>query len=290
MPTAELILDAHAELGECPVWLESSAELLWVDVEAGDLHWLDPATRVDRSQHVEGPLGAALPDREGGLVLALPRRICRLRAEARELEQLVSIPAEPDIRMNDAACDRRGRLFVGSMPSDESSPRGALYRVDADLQVEQVLDGLTISNGIDWSPDDSRMYFIDSVTRRVDVLDYDGESGAATNRRPFYVLADDIPGLPDGLCVDREGSLWVAIWGGSCVLGIAPEGRVHTQIPLPTSQITSLAFGGPGLRTLFVTSAAIALGADVLAAEPHAGGVFAIELAVAGFAPTPFAG
>ena len=77
MPTAELILDAHAELGECPVWLESSAELLWVDVEAGDLHWLDPATRVDRSQHVEGPLGAALPDRAGGLVLALPRRICR---------------------------------------------------------------------------------------------------------------------------------------------------------------------------------------------------------------------
>src|SRR5207253_8727774 len=121
------------------------------------------------------------------LVLALPRRICRLGPGGHELEQLVSIPAEPDIRMNDAACDRQGRLFVGSMPDDESSPRGALYRLDPDLQVEQVLDGLTISNGIDWSPDDSRMYFIDSVTRRVDVLDYDAASGAATNRRPLYV-------------------------------------------------------------------------------------------------------
>jgi sugar lactone lactonase YvrE len=290
MPTAELIYDAHAELGEGPVWLESSAELLWVDIEAGDLHWLDPVAREDRSLHVEGPLGAAVPDRDGGVVLTLPGRVCRFRAGADELEELVSIPAEPDIRMNDAACDRQGRLFTGSMPDDESSPRGALYRVDADLRVELVLDGLTISNGIDWSPDDTRMYFVDSVTRRVDVLDYDSASGAATNRRPFHTLADDIPGMPDGLCVDREGSLWVAIWGGSRVLGISPEGHVHTQISLPTSQITSCAFGGPGLSTLFVTSAAIALGAAVLAAEPHAGGLFAIDVGVAGFAPTPFAG
>jgi sugar lactone lactonase YvrE len=290
MPTAERIYDAHAELGEGPVWLESSAELLWVDIEAGDLHWLDPVAREDRSLHVEGPLGAAVPDRDGGVVLTLPGRVCRLRAGADELEELVSIPAEPDIRMNDAACDRQGRLFTGSMPDDESSPRGALYRVDADLRVELVLDGLTISNGIDWSPDDTRMYFVDSVTRRVDVLDYDSASGAATNRRPFHTFADDIPGMPDGLCVDREGSLWVAIWGGSRVLGISPEGHVHTQISLPTSQITSCAFGGPGLSTLFVTSAAIALGAAVLAAEPHAGGLFAIDVGVAGFAPTPFAG
>jgi sugar lactone lactonase YvrE len=290
MPTPELILDAHSELAEGPVWLESTGELLWVDVEPGDVHWLDPGTGADRSQNVGAAVGAAVPDRRGGVVVALPRRIARLAAGATAPEVIVPIPDDPDIRMNDAACDRRGRLFVGSMPEDEGSPRGKLYRIDESLQAEIVLDGSTISNGIDWSPDDTRMYYIDSATRRIDVLDFDIATGAATRRRPLHVLADDDPGLPDGMCVDADGGLWVALWGGSRVLGITPDGDVHTRIELPTQQITSVAFGGAGLRTLFITSAAYGLSAEVLAAEPHAGGIFAADVGVAGWPATPFAG
>jgi sugar lactone lactonase YvrE len=290
MPTPELVLDAHAELAEGPVWLESTGELLWVDIEPGDVHWLDPRTGADRSQNVGDPIGAAVPDRSGGLLLALPRRISRLAAGAREPEQIVSLPGDPDHRMNDAKCDRRGRLWAGSTTEAEEAARGKLYRIDADLRPTEVLDGITVSNGIGWSPDDSRMYYIDSPTRRVDVLDYDIASGDATNRRTLHALADDMPGMPDGMCVDSQGTLWVALWGGSRVLGLTPEGAAHTQIDVPANQVTSVAFGGDGLRTLFITSAAFGLDAQALEGEPHAGGIFAVDVGAAGLPTTLFAG
>jgi sugar lactone lactonase YvrE len=290
MPTPELVLDAHAVLAEGPVWLEATGELLWVDIEPGDVHWFDPRTGADRSQNVGDPLGAAVPDRSGGLLLALPRRIARLRAGAQEPEQIVSLGGDPDNRMNDAKCDRRGRLWAGSTTEAEEAARGTLYRIDPDLQATEVLDGITVSNGIDWSPDDSRMYYIDSPTRRIDVLDYDIATGAAGNRRTLHTLADDVPGLPDGMCVDAQGTLWVALWGGSRVLGLTPEGAVHTQLDVPTNQVTSVAFGGDDLRTLFITSAAFGLDAQTLAAEPHAGGIFAVDVGAPGLPATPFAG
>jgi sugar lactone lactonase YvrE len=290
MPTPELTLDIHAELAEGPVWLDTTGELLWVDIEPGDVHWFDPSTGTDRLQHVGEPVGAAVPDQRGGVVLALPRRIVRLAAGSHEPELLVALPGDPDMRMNDAGCDRRGRLWAGSCPADESSPRGKLYRIDADLQATDVLDGITVSNGLDWSPDNSRMYYIDSPTRRVDVLDYDIETGAASNRRPFFTLTDDLPGMPDGMCVDAQGGLWVAVWGGSCVLGLTPDGELHAKLEVPTNQVTSVAFGGPDLRTLYITSAAIDLDAATLAAEPHAGGIFTVDVGVAGLPSVPFAG
>jgi sugar lactone lactonase YvrE len=290
MPTPELVLDAHATLAEGPVWLEPTGELLWVDIEPGDVHWFDPRTGDDRSLNAGDPLGAAVPDSDGGLLLALPRRISRLAAGAQAPEQIVSLPGDADHRMNDAKCDRRGRLWAGSTTEAEEAPRGKLYRIDADLQATEVLDGITVSNGIDWSPDSSRMYYIDSPTRRVDVLDYDIATGSASNRRTLHTLADDMPGMPDGMCVDAQGTLWVALWGGSRVLGLTPDGAVHTQVDLPTNQITSVAFGGDGLRTLFITSAAFGLDAQTLAAEPQAGGIFAADVGVAGLPTTPFAG
>ena len=130
------------------------------------------------------------------------------------------------MRLNDA-CVRPTGPAAGwdRSPYDEAPERGSLYRIGPDLQFERVLDRLWISNGIDWSLDDTKMYFVDSPTRRVDVLDYDIETGAATNRRPFHEFADDVPGIPDGLCVDAEGGLWVALWGGSRVVGLTPDGR-----------------------------------------------------------------
>ena len=290
MPTPEIVLDAHATLAEGPVWLDPTGELLWVDIEPGDVHWFDPRSGKDRAQNVGDPVGAAVPDRNGGLVLALPRRISRLRSGASEPEQIVSLPGDADNRMNDGKCDRRGRLWAGSTTVAEEEARGKLYRIDEDLQAHEVLDRVTVSNGIDWSPDDSRMYYIDSPTRRIDVLDYDIATGAAGNRRPLHTLADDVPGLPDGMCVDSQGTLWVALWGGSRVLGLTPEGAVHTQVDLPANQVTSVAFGGDGLRTLFITTAAFGLDGQALEAEPHAGGIFAVDVGVAGLPATPFAG
>jgi sugar lactone lactonase YvrE len=286
MPTAELILDAHAPLGEGPVWLESTGELLWVDIEGRHVHWLDPATGIDRAIDVGAMVGAALPDRAGGVILALPSGLARLAAGSELAAPLLGLSDDPSVRLNDAACDRRGRLFVGSMPYAEDLPSGALYRVDADLHVETVLREITISNGIDWSPDDRTMYFIDTPTDRVDQLDYDIETGAATGRRPFHTFAPDTVGSPDGMCVDAEGGLWVALWGGSKVVGLTPEGELHTEIAVDASLVTSVAFGGAGYRTLYITSAATGLGGR----EPHAGGIFAVDVGVAGRPTTAFAG
>jgi sugar lactone lactonase YvrE len=288
--TAELILDARSLLGEGPVWLPETDELLWVDIEGQRVHWLDPRTGADRSVAVGTHVGAAIPDRVGGLVLAFPHGLARLPAGSEQPQPLVQLSDDPTLRLNDAACDRRGRLFVGSMPFDESSPTGSLYRVDPDLEVETIAESVTISNGIDWTADDRTMFFIDTVTRRVDRFDYDIETGAATARRPFYTLPDDIEGHPDGMCVDAEGGLWVALWGGSKVLGLSPDGRVQREIDLPTSQVTSVAFGGPELSTLYITTAATGLSPEVLAREPHAGSLFAVDVGVSGVLATPFAG
>jgi sugar lactone lactonase YvrE len=290
MPAAELILDVHAQLAEGPVWLASANELVWVNCAAAEVHWLDHATGKDRVLNVGAQVGVALPDSASGLMLALPEGIARLAAGSTVPEYIVRFGHESDMCLNDGACDRQGRLWVGSISYDEAPERGSLYRVDPDLQFERVLDRLWISNGIDWSLDNTLMYYVDSPTKRVDVLDYDIATGAATNRRPFHTFADDDPGIPDGLCVDAEGGLWVAMWGGSRVVGLAPDGTVHTQVDVASSQVTSCAFGGPDLKTLFITSATFDLAPEVLEQEPHAGGLFAADVGVAGRLPTPFAG
>jgi sugar lactone lactonase YvrE len=290
VPTAELILDARALVGEGPVWLPESGELLWVDIEGGALHWLDASTHRDRTLDLGAHVGAVLPDRSGGLVVALPTGLARLPAGARTPEPLVALNDDPGVRMNDAKVDPRGRIFAGSMSYTETPGAGTLWRIDADLTVTTVLTGLVVSNGMDWSPDLRTMYYIDSGTRHVDVLDYDVETGAATGRRPLHTLADDLPGAPDGMCVDAEGNLWVAIWGGHCVLGLTPDGEVRERVEVAAPQVASVAFGGDDLRTLFITTATSGLAAEVLAAEPHAGGVFAVDVGVAGRPATRFAG
>jgi sugar lactone lactonase YvrE len=289
VPKAELILDAHALVGEGPVWLAETGELLWVDIESSQVHRLDAAARTDTVLDTGAHVGAVLPDEQGGLVVALPTGLARLR-EGEAPEQFVELNAAPEIRLNDAKVDPRGRIFVGSMAYDEERGAGRLWRVDPDLAVTEVLDGLTVSNGLDWSPDLTRMYFNDSGGRHVDVLDYDVETGSATGRRVLHALADDQPGFPDGMTVDAEGNLWVAVWGGHCVLGISPDGELLDKVDVPAAQTASCAFGGPGLRTLYITTATSGLSQADLAPTPNAGGVFAAEVGVTGRPAWRFAG
>jgi sugar lactone lactonase YvrE len=289
VPKAELILDAHALVGEGPVWLPETGELLWVDIEASEVHRLDAATRRDTVIDAGAHVGAVLPDEQGGLVLALPNGLARLR-DGGAPEPLVTLDEAPGIRLNDAKVDPRGRVFVGSMAYDEERGAGRLWRIDADLSVTEVLGGLTVSNGLDWSPDLTRMYFNDSGGRHVDVLDYDVETGAATGRRVLHALADDQPGFPDGMTVDAAGNLWVALWGGHCVLCLSPEGEVLDRVDVAAAQTASCAFGGPDLRTLYITTATSGLSDADLAPTPGAGGVFAADVGATGRPAWRFAG
>ena len=202
------------------------------------------------------------------------------------------VPLEADLlanRTNDGACDARGRLWVGTMALDERSPSAALYRVDADLRVTRVLAGTTISNGLGWSPDGARFYFIDSQTRRVDVFAFDPETGALGERRPLVTV--DVDGaVPDGMAVDAEGCLWVALHGGWGLNRYTAEGELLEEVRLPVAKVTSCCFGGPGLRHLYVTTRRESLSEAELAQQPLAGALLRLDLGVAGLPTNAFAG
>lgn len=202
------------------------------------------------------PVSAVAAREAGGLVLAARDGFLSLDLVTGAVSLLAAVEADrPGNRMNDAACDRAGRMFAGTKAEDDTWGAGALYRLDPDHGLSTVLSGVTISNGIGWSPDEGLMYYVDSPTRRVDVLDYDPATGAAVSRRPFA----EIPGgnaMPDGLTVDADGGVWVALWDGGAVLRYDPRGRVTAVVTVPVPRPTSCAFGGPGLDVLYITAAA----------------------------------
>jgi sugar lactone lactonase YvrE len=270
--SVELVLDSQAALGEGPCWLAHRQQLLWVDILAGHVHLLDPATGEDRAIPAGQPAGAAVPADDGRLALALQDGFALLDPDGGTLERVADVERDrPDNRMNDGKCDSAGRFWAGTMAMDEQTVSGALYRLDA-RRVTRVLEGVGISNGLGWSPDDARMYYIDTPTTRVDVFDFDPATGAVASRRPL--LHVEGPGKPDGMTVDGDGSLWVALWGGWRVLHVRPDGTVAGVIQLPVSQVTSCCFGGPDLGDLYITTARKGLGPERVAAEPLAGGVF----------------
>ena len=285
----EVAADIHADVGEGPYWDEGSQTLLFVDIPPGRVHRLDPADGGVTTIEVGQAVGAVIPRASGGLVVAARDGIAEL-GSAGELSWLAPIEADRSTnRMNDAKCDPAGRLWAGTMAFEAEPGAGALYRIDADRSWQQVIGGVTISNGLGWSPDGSTMYYIDSPTRGVDLLDYDPATGAATGRRRL-ISCDDVEGIPDGMAVDAEGHLWVAFFGGGVVRRYDPEGGLVTEVALPAAQITSCAFGGEDLDELYITSAARGLSATELAEQPHAGAVFRCRPGVRGPLPVPFAG
>jgi sugar lactone lactonase YvrE len=185
--------------------------------------------------------------------------------------------------MNEGGCDPDGRFYCGSMAYDMAPGAGALHRLTPDGDVSVVLPSVTCSNGLAWSPDGTAAFYIDSLTYRIDVFDYDGE---LANRRPFVTLqAPD--GMPDGLTVDREGGIWVALWGGSAVRRYGPDGALEEVLELPVTQVTACTFGGPALDELYITTSRL----DVPEGEqPEAGSVFRALPGVTGLPAVPFAG
>lgn len=282
VPAVELVLDARAGLGEGPRWDSGRQRLLWVDIMRGRVHAFTPSSRACRNHSVGRPVGAVALASDGTLVLAVAGGFARLDLDAERFEMLAEVEADrPLSRMNDGACDSAGRFWAGMMALDERPGAGALYRLDPDLTVHTMLTGVTISNGLDWSLDGRRMYYVDSPTRRIDVFDFDLATGAIANRRALVELPADA-GVPDGLTVDGAGFIWVALWGGSALRRYAPDGALERVVPLPLTHPTSCAFGGAALDELYVTSARVALTAEERARQPQAGGVFRLRPGLVG--------
>jgi sugar lactone lactonase YvrE len=281
------IVEASAdELGEGPVWLPATQELLRVDIargqivvrgvargdaaggnaergdtaggnaERGDAAG-DNAQRgnAERRRGLGVPVGFALPISGGGFVAGAGRTLVRLADLDAEPERLAEVEGGREAnRFNDAACDPRGRLWAGTMSTTREPGAAALYRIEPGGAPAVALAGVTLSNGLDWSLDATRLYYVDSVIQRIDAIDFDVDRGRLGRRRPFANVAP-ADGLPDGLTVDAEGGVWLALFGGAAIRRYRPDGALDAHIPLPVTHPTSLAFGGPDLDDLYVTSA-----------------------------------
>jgi sugar lactone lactonase YvrE len=290
MTDAELILDAGVELGEGPTWDAHARVLIWVDITAGSVHRFEPDSRRDEVFEVGRPVGAAVPTTSGRLLLAVNDGFWLLDVVTGLTEPVAEVEADdPRTRMNDGTCDPAGRFWAGTMDLEGLRPIGSLYRLGTDHRITRVLDGVTISNGLGWSPDGRTMYYIDSPTHAVDAFDFEPETGTASGRRHVTEFPKAW-GLPDGMAVDEEGCLWVAFWGGSAVRRVAPDGRVVEEVEFPVSLVTSCAFGGDDLGDLYVTSAKVELTEVQRREQPSAGGLFRLRPGVRGLHAHPFAG
>lgn len=242
---------ANAKLAEGPRWDAAAQRLLWVDIEGCELHVLESGE--DRAIGLAARVGAVAPTTGGTALVALADRLALVDLADESVSTLVRLPHGPAVRSNDGACDAAGRFWIGTMGLDLTPGAGALYRYDGMLR--RVLGGVTLSNGIGWPRDDTSMYYIDSALNRVDVFDFELASGRLDERRTF-VSIDTRDGIPDGLTVDDEGGVWVALYGGSCVHRYDPRGGLDAVLEVPAENVTSCCFGGDDGRSLFVTTAA----------------------------------
>jgi len=280
--------DTGAELGEGALWDWRGNLLLSVDIPAGRVLVSDPRDGSTRSFDVGQPVGAAMLRRGHDLLLAVRDGFATLDLETGAVEPLVAVEADqPTHRMNDAACDARGRCFAGTMATDDTARAGTLYRLDGDLSVHAVLDGLTVSNGLGWSPAGDVMYHIDSKAGGIDTHDFNPDSGVLSGRRRL-VDTDPSWGLPDGLAMDAEGGIWVAFWDGSALRRFSHDGELTETLELPAARPTRPAFGGTNLDQLYVTSAKLS---PQQAVDGDLGGaIFVFEPGVRGVRAHPFAG
>ena len=280
----------QAILGEGARWDARRDELLRVDILAGrvfrDRVEEDGSLTPIANYELSGTVGAVAPiEGDAGWLLAANRGFAYLAPDGgtRHLAEV----APEGTRMNDAACDPVGRLWAGTKAHDNRAGGGALYRLERDGHVERMLDGLTISNGIGWSPDGSTMYLVDTVPRVIHAFAFDIEHGTIADGC-VLVTIPDVGAGPDGLTVDASGDIWVAIFGGGRVQRYSPDGVLRQELSVPASQATSCAFGGPGLRWLYVTTATEGWSDEQRRADRNAGLVYRLETDATGRPAAPY--
>ena len=281
----ERITDAVSLHGEGPFWDAVGRRLLHVDMLAGDVIEVDLSGATAR--HHVGSVAAVIRARtSGGFLIALERGFQCFDDRFTCLGALLPAFENPRIRMNEGGCDPQGRFYCGTMAYDMSPGAGAVWRLDPDRSIHTVLENVTISNGLQWHADGERVYYTDTPTRRVDVFDFDGTTGTFTNRRKFVGFEDGV-GAPDGMGIDAEGGIWLAMFGGSSVRRYDSEGHLSEVVEVPVRNATACTFGGADRRTLFITTSRLGLGGE---AEPGAGAVFAYEAGVRGAEQYAYAG
>jgi sugar lactone lactonase YvrE len=269
--------------GEGPVWSARWGGLRWLDMLAGDVLALDPDGGVSR-RHVGSVAAALRPRRRGGAVIGVERGFALEEADA-VVTRLPELWTDRTVRMNEGGCDPDGRFYCGSMAYDQRPGAGALYRLDPDGTVARVLDAVSVSNGLDWSPDGTRAYYTDTGTNRIDVFDYASGRGL-TGRRTFVSIPAEL-GRPDGLTVDAYGGVWVALNQGAAVRRYTAAGVLDEIIEIPARQVTGCTFGGPLLDELFITTSREGLAPDQ---DPLAGSLFRAAVGVPGQPVRGFAG
>jgi sugar lactone lactonase YvrE len=283
----DVAVKTEAVLGEGPTWDAGTSTLLWVDVLASQVHRYTPRSGEDAVLDVPQHVGAAKPREHGGLVLNLRDGVALVDRDG--TRTWLVYWARDGVRGNDAAVDPSGRLWAGTMRYDEGRGGGWLVRVEPDGAAKVVLGDVTISNGTGWSPDGDLMYYVDTPEQRIDVFDYDTATGEATGRRVLCAV-DGTAGQPDGLCVDAEGCVWVALWGGSAVRRYTPDGRLDREIALPVPRPTACCFGGDDFTDLYVTTARTGLDERSLAEHPLSGSVLVLPGAGGGVPSFSFTG
>lgn len=282
---AEPTGSAPALLGEGPIWDAQQERLLWIDILGRTVNVADGQGDTVHTQTLSRTPGTVMPAPDGAFLLATDHGLELHESDGRVVELDRSLAADDDLRFNDGKVDPFGRAVVGTLSLSGRRDACALYRFGEAEGPEEILAPVSLSNGLGWSPDGGTFYFADTPTGRIDAFDYDGATGTLSARRAFA----HVPvGLPDGLCVDDDGGVWVALWGGSAVVRYDPNGTEDARIELDVPNITSCAFGGARGDTLFITTASVDLSEEFLAEHPDAGRLFRADVGRSGPPATPW--
>ncbi len=279
----ELVLDTKSALGEGAIWNYKTAELIWVDIDAQILNVYSPFLNFNKEMLTGQMIGTVVPAESGKLIVALENGFYQL--DPTNGAKLFIANPEADKtgnRFNDGKCDPAGRLWAGTMHKEGKPDLGALYRLGPDTTVHKMIDKVSISNGIVWSLNHRKMYYIDTPTQKVTAWDYENETGEISNAQTVVEVPQEM-GHPDGMTIDAEGNLWIALWNGAAVGCWSPEtGELLRTIDVPAKNVTSCAFGDDDLATLYITTARMGTSLEDLEKFPHAGGLFKTRPGVKG--------
>jgi sugar lactone lactonase YvrE len=282
------ILTARARLAECPVWDSTHKLLYWVDIYNHRVNQFNSVTEQNIFFDVGDVVGSVALAGANRLIIALRHGLAFLDTQSGEVTPIIQVEADmPDNRLNDGKCDPQGRFWFGSMCPGKT--QGSLYRYDPDGSLHLMETGLTISNGLGWSPDQKTFYLADSDQQRIYAYNFDAQTGNLSDRRIFLDLTSE-SFYPDGLTVDSEGHIWVAMWDGWCVIRFNPQGEEIGRIPLPVQRPSCCTFGGEDLQTLYITTASVGLSEKEIEKSFYSGDLFALPTEITGLPTYDFLG
>ena len=280
---ASLEYKVEANLGEGAIWNYKTHELYWIDIEGRQLNIYNPKSKINKVLNTESRIGTVVPFTEDEALIALENGVHKIDIQTGKSNLFTDMKSELlGSRLNDGKCDPSGRFWVGSMHLKQETAKANLYTITSENILQKKIDSVTISNGIVWTSDKKTMYYIDTPTSTIKEFDYNNETGEISNGK----IAVKIPikfGFPDGMTIDEENMLWVGMWNGNAVIRFNPKtGKVISKIEVPAHNITSCAFGGENLETLYITSARIDMTEEELIKYPLAGSLFSINPGVKG--------